>query len=120
MPLEWNNLRTWHGSQALAFEELCCQLAAYEKHPPGSFFIRKGTPDAGIECFWTLKTGEEKGWQAKFFTSPPTPNQWSDIDSSVRTALDKHPALCSYTICLPIDRSDARLAETKSFLNRWN
>jgi len=120
MPLEWNKLRTWHGSQASAFEELCCQLAAYEEHPPESTFIRKGTPDAGVECFWTLKTGEEKGWQVKFFTSPPTSNQWSEIDSSVRTALDKHPALCSYTICLPIDRSDARLAETKSFLVRWN
>jgi hypothetical protein len=120
MPLEWNKLRTWHGSQASAFEELCCQLAAYEEHPPGSIFVRKGTPDAGIECYWALKTGEEKGWQAKYFTSPPTPGQWSEIDGSVRTALDKHPALCSYTICLPIDRSDARLDDTKSFLARWN
>lgn len=120
MPLEWNNLRTWHGSQASAFEELCCQLAAYEKHPQGSKFVRKGTPDAGVECFWTLKTGEEKAWQAKFFTSPPSSTQWGEIDSSVRTALEKHPALCSYTICLPIDRSDARIDEQKSFLDRWN
>jgi hypothetical protein len=120
MPLEWNNLRTWHGSQASAFEELCCQLAAFEEHPPGSTFVRKGTPDAGVECFWTLKTGEEKCWQAKFFTSPPSSSQWGEIDSSVRTALDKHPAICSYTICLPIDRSDARLGDTKSFLDRWN
>lgn len=120
MPLEWNKIRTWHGSQASAFEELCCQLAAYEEHPPGSTFIRKGTPDAGVECFWTLNTGEEKGWQAKFFTSPPTTSQWGELDDSVRTALEKHPALCSYTICLPLDRPDARLNETKSFLVRWN
>lgn len=119
MSLEWNKLRSWHGSHASAFEELCCQLAAYEEHPPGSTFIRKGTPDAGIECFWTLKTGEEKGWQAKFFTAPPTSTQWGEIDESVRSVLDKHPNIGTYTICLAVDRSDARVQGTTSFLDRW-
>lgn len=83
MPLNWNHLRTWKGSQNNAFEELCCQLAAYEPIPTGSKFIRKGTPDGGVECFWTLPTDGEWGWQAKFIFSPLGPAQWKQLDESV-------------------------------------
>ncbi len=54
MSINWGNLRPWDGSQHSAFEELCCQLAESEHVPPGSRFVRKGAPDAGVECFWTL------------------------------------------------------------------
>ena len=120
MPVEWNRLRTWNGSQATAFEELVCQLASYEPEPAGSKFDRKGAPDAGVECFWRLPPGEEDGWQAKFFTSPPSPSQWAQVDSSVSAALEKHPRLRRYMICMAVDRSDARLEDKKSFLDRWN
>src|SRR3954449_10352321 len=65
---EWSKLRSWNGSQEKAFEELCCQVAAAEQMPEGCKFTRKGTPDAGVECFWTLPNGNEWGWQAKFFS----------------------------------------------------
>lgn len=106
MEIEWHKLRTLNGTQQSAFEELCCQLAAYERAPAGSSFVRKGAPDAGVECFWRLPNGDEWGWQAKFFTSPPNDNRWSQIDASLRRALAKHPRLSSYTVCLPIDRQD--------------
>ncbi len=120
MPIEWNKLRIWDGSQNTAFEKLVCQLAEYEPIPPGSKFVPKGAPDAGVECFWKLPTGQEHGWQAKFFTSSPSSSQWGQLDSSVKTALEKHPALTEYTICLPVDRADARLDGSKSFLDRWD
>ena len=119
MTTAWNSLRSWNGSQEKAFEELCCQLAEGESYP-GSTYIRKGTPDAGVECYWTLPGGDEHAWQAKFFLSPPTSGQWAQIDDSVKTALAKHPRLTRYTICLPIDRSDARQQGQKSFLDKWN
>ena len=76
MNLSWSNLRDLNGSQHAAFEELCCQLAATEPTSVGAAFTRKAPPDAGIEAYWTLASGEEWGWQAKFFLSPPGATQW--------------------------------------------
>lgn len=118
--IEWKNLRTWNGSQHSAFEELCCQLARYENVPENSKFIRKGTPDAGVECYWQLPNGDELAWQAKFFTFVPDSNQWKQVDESVKTALEKHNRLVSYTICMPRDREDPRIEEQEWFMDKWN
>ncbi len=120
MALHWHKLRPWNGSQQLAFEELCCQLAAVEPPAAGSRFFRKGTPDAGVECFWRLSNGDEWAWQAKFFLSPPNAKQWAEVDDSVRTALGKHPRLTKYTVCFPINLPDPRVKGQKSFLDKWN
>ena len=120
MSINWNNLRSWNGSLANSFEELCCQLASNESVPNGSQFFRKGTPDAGVECFWRLPNGDEWAYQAKFFRSSPSATQWREIDESVKNALEKHPRLTKYTICLPVNRSDARVVRQKSFLTKWN
>ncbi len=116
----WRNLRSWNNSQNNAFEELCCQLAAYENVPAESTFIRNGTPDGGVECFWKLPNGDEMGWQAKFFFPPIDKNQWDQIDDSVKTALEKHPYLISYTICLPFNLSDPRTNGKKFMMDKWN
>lgn len=120
MSINWHHLRSWSGSQNGAFEELCCQLAAYETLPQGSKFVRKAPPDAGIECFWILPGGDEWGWQAKFFLSTPEDSQWGQMDVSLKTALDRHPRLTTYTICLPIDRHDPRIDQQKWFMDKWN
>ncbi|RLB34230.1 MAG: ATP-binding protein, partial [Deltaproteobacteria bacterium] len=120
MSINWQNLRPWNGSQNTGFEELCCQLAAYEEAPQSSIFIRKAAPDAGVECLWKLPNGDEWGWQAKFFLSPPNNHQWSQLDESVKKALEKHPRLTSYTVCLPIDRQDPRVEKQKWFMDKWN
>jgi len=118
--INWQNLRSWNGSQHSAFEELCCQLASYEESlSPGSIFIRKGAPDAGVECFWRLPNLEEWAWQTKFFFSTEE-TQWKQLDESVKTALDKHPNLTSYTVCLPLDRQDPRIDQQKWFMDKWN
>ena len=120
MAVEWSKLRPWDGSQNISFEMLVCQLAEYEPVPDGSTFVRKGAPDAGVECYWELPDGRELGWQAKFFTSSPTSQQWTQVDSSVKNALGSHPNLRNYTICMAADRADARIEGQKSFLDRWN
>ncbi len=120
MSLEWQNLRPWNGTQHTAFEELCCILAAAEPPPRALRFERKGTPDAGLEAYWILKNGDEYGYQTKFFLSPPNATQWAEIDDSVKVALEKHPRLVRYTVCLPVDRADPRLKKTKAMKDRWN
>ena len=120
MNSEWNKLRSWNGSQENAFEELCSQLASCEKYPTGSQFTRKSAPDAGIECYWRLPSGEEVAWQAKFFTNVPTTQQWQQIDESIETALQKHPSLVQYIISLPLNRQDPRKNKESWFQDKWD
>jgi hypothetical protein len=67
-----------------------------------------------------LPGGDEWGWQAKFFLFSPDTSKWRQLDESVKTALEKHSRLTSYTICLPIDRQDPRVDQQKWFMDRWN
>jgi len=120
MSLEWHHIRISHDSRYDAFEKLCCDLAEREAVPDGAEFFALGAPDAGVECFWRLPDGSAWAWQAKFFTSPPTNNQWGELDDSVKTALDKRPSLTKYTICLPIDPPDPRIPGRKSLTDKWN
>ena len=116
--VDWRAIRPLMGSSARGFEELCAQLARAES-PPGSHFERKGTPDAGVECYAILSDGKEWGWQAKYFEALGD-SQWSQVDGSVRTALEKHPQLARYFVCVPVDRSDARSADQRSARQRWD
>ena len=99
------------------FEELCAQLARSES-PPTARFKRKGIPDAGVECYCVLPDGNEWAWQAKYFDQLGD-SQFSQIDESVKTALEKHPSLIQYFVCVPLDRPDARLPNRKSAMQRW-
>ena len=58
--LNWNDIRPINNSLNEGFEELVCQLARIEKIDSAVKFIRKGKPDAGIECFWTLEFCHEE------------------------------------------------------------
>lgn len=116
--INWDSIREHHGSKGDAFEELCCQLANRER-PAGSTLVRKGTPDAGVECYAVLEDGSEWAWQAKYFTSSPGASQWAQIDESVKAALAGHPGLVRYFVCLPIDLPDARQEGQQSARDRW-
>ena len=118
MALEWNNIKPLHGSQDKAFEELCAQLARVES-PDEAEFRRKGVQDAGVECYCILPDGSEWGWQAKYFQTLSA-TQWSQIDKSVKTALEKHPKLTCYYVCVPMDRSDARITGQQSAMQSWD
>ena len=116
--LDWNSIRPLNGGRDRGFEELCAQLARAES-PVGSRFVRKGTPDAGVECYAILSDGSEWAWQSKYFDALGD-SQWSQLDKSVRTAIKKHPRLIRYFVCVPLDRPDARLDGKKSAMERWD
>ncbi len=118
MQINWKHIRTLNGSQTEGFEEFASQLARRAAMPQGAKFTRKGKPDAGIECYWTLPSNEEIVWQAKYFLSQGG-FDWSQIDGSIKTALDKHPKLIRYYVCVPVDLPDARLSKQKSAFERW-
>ena len=118
MTLKWSDVKPLEGSQHKGFEELCAQLARAES-PDVAEFRRKGSPDAGVECYSILPDGCEWGWQAKYFGVLKN-SQWSQLDKSVRTALDMHPKLVRYHICVPLDRPDARTVRQQSAMQRWD
>lgn len=100
MNIEWNKLRAFNGDVKFGFEELVCQLARSESITDRSKFIRVAAPDGGVESYCILSNGTEYGWQAKFFSSMGS-TQWKQIDQSFETAVDKHPTLMKYFICIP-------------------
>ncbi len=116
--IDWNAIRSLNGSQADGFEELCAQLARAECSA-GLHFVRKGVPDAGVECFAVAGDGSEWGWQAKYFDHLGD-RQWPQLDESVKTAIEKHPRLVRYFVCVPLDRSDGRQDGQKSAMDRWD
>jgi hypothetical protein len=120
MAINWNHLRNRNGDQINSFEELCCQLVAQELDLTGSRFFRKGRPDAGLECYWRLPNGDEWGMQAKFFLTSPGGIHWTRINESIKRALEFHPRLTKYYICIPLDRSNARKENQNSFQDKWD
>jgi hypothetical protein len=118
LQINWNQIRALNTSQREGFEELASQLARREPVAGGAF-IRKGKPDAGIECYWILPSDEEYAWQAKYFL-PFTKNQWPQIDDSVQKALHAHPRLVRYYVCVPVDLPDGRRDDQTSGREHWD
>jgi hypothetical protein len=108
--IDFSRIRNHDGSQDGGYEELVCQLAHLSPPEGADYFVRKegAGGDAGVECYWKLNDGTEHGWQAKYFTDVIASNQWSQISESVKTALEKHPKLTKYYVCLPRDWTDSR------------
>lgn len=122
MPLpdiDLNAIRKHRGSQADAFEELCCQLANDEIIADRVRFDRKGRGgDAGVECFVTLADQTEIGWQVKFYSD--FDSMIGSLDKSLDKALQKHPAMTRFIACFPFDLSDSRRDDVTTALAKWN
>jgi hypothetical protein len=82
----------------------------FKKPKLGKSFVRKNGAggDGGVECYWILEDNSEYCWQVKYFIDKFSSSQWSQIDDSYKTALEKHPKMNRYYICLPFDKSDSR------------
>ncbi len=119
MRIDWHCIRPINGEQQKGFEEFVCQLARKEDIPNKNQFIRKGTPDAGVECFWILNDGTEWVWQAKYFTSSFGDSQWSQVDNSIKTIIEKHKRVTRIYIAIPVDPPDSREDGKVSMLEKW-
>ncbi|MGR7996943.1 hypothetical protein [Xanthobacter sp. ZOL 2024] len=117
--IDFRGIRPHHGSQHGGFEELVCQLAALDTDV-GTPFTRKGAgADAGLECYRIEPGGSETGWQAKYFFELGS-SEAGQLKESFDNAVDKHPALARFIVCLPFDLSDGRVGRQKSERDRWD
>ena len=90
------------GSQAAAFEELCCHLAQTAFPDNGDYRRLRGAGgDGGVECRLTLADGRVLGIQAKYVCD--IGRALTQAAKSFRTALRQHPDLTNYLVCLPTD-----------------
>lgn len=117
--ISWLNIRAFNNSQNSAFEELVCQLANEEVIPGKVDFRRVGAPDGGVEAYCKLENESEYGWQAKYFLTMGD-SQWSQLDKSLKRAIDTHPNLVKYIVCIPLDRQDPRIPDQQWFMDKWN
>jgi hypothetical protein len=105
--IDFQEIRPYDGDKRKGFEEFVCRLARREKKENAQEFRRvEGSGgDAGVEGYWILKDGTKHGYQAKYFLATKDIH-WSQIDKSVKTALEKHPDLTQYTIAVACDLTD--------------
>ena len=119
MNFDWKSIRAIDDSQKAGFEELVVQLARDEV-PANARFVRVGALDAGVECYCVLEDGSEWGWQAKFFTSSLSDGEWGQLDRSVKAALDSHPNLARYFVCIPWNRSHSPRPGQTTAKQKWD
>lgn len=123
MPLrniDFNAIRPIKGSKDKGFEEFICQLAKREKIPNAVKFIRNGTPDGGIECYWTLSDGTKWAWQAKYFHNSLEDSQFRQIEKSLNAALANDGSISKYFIAIPIDPPSSNIKGKTNMMTKWN
>ncbi|HWL48529.1 MAG TPA: hypothetical protein VNT92_01500 [Acidimicrobiia bacterium] len=98
----FGRIRSWEGSQARAFEELCFQLR--DSAPAGAELVKTGDPDAGVEWYWRFSDGVEFAWQSKFVFA--TAGLLSQMRDSLKSAVKKRKGLQRMTFCIPYDLAD--------------
>ena len=116
--IDWDAIRPHDGTRAGGFQQLCVELAMGEQSEDATFFT-PGDPDGGVDCYEVFEDGSELGWQAKYFDSLGD-SQFSQMDESVRTALNRHPNLVRYIFCIPLNLADPRIEGRKYAQDRWD
>ena len=118
--ISFEKIRPTDRSRDAGFEEMCCQLASLEPASSEESFYRKGRGgDAGVECYRRRVDETEVGWQAKYLFHC-NDSLTTQLDHSIRRALDKHPQLVEYVVCLPFDLSDSRTSRRKTAREKWD
>ena len=118
--ISFEEIRPTDRSRDAGFEEMCCQLASLEPASSEESFYRKGRGgDAGVECYRRRADGTEVGWQAKYLFHC-NDSLKTQLDHSIRRALDKHPQLVEYVVCLPFDLSNSRTSGRKTAREKWD
>lgn len=119
--LNFRQLRSGVDGQRGSFEQLVQHLAELQPPAPDAEFrpIEGAGGDGGIEVYWVLADGSERGYQAKFHEKAADID-WSALDNSIRTALVTHPAMNHITVAMPCELTDTRVQRGTSARQKWN
>ncbi len=129
--MNWQHFQTYNEASTRAFEAMCNQLfdlwvnREYKEKRKSFVVVNGAGGDGGVESYATLVTGEEIGVQAKWFLDSITASQFKQIKNSILTAMEIHPKLVKYIVCIPRDLSnlkkckDGNIARDTEF-SKWN
>lgn len=112
--MNWQHFQTYNESSTRAFEAMCNQLFELwinreYKDSKKSFVVVNGAGgDGGVESYATLEMDNEIGVQAKWFPDNIATSQFNQIKGSILTALEVHPKLIKYIVCIPRDLSNLK------------
>ena len=103
--IDWSKLKTYEGYKYRSFEELCYQIAKgiYEERGCFTFIDDSGGGD-GVEFYLTFPSGDQWGWQSKFYYPNPRlkeSNRKRPIVHSLKKACQEHPQLKKWILCTP-------------------
>ncbi|MEW4305587.1 hypothetical protein [Rossellomorea marisflavi] len=103
--IDWSKLKPYDTDQKRSFEELCYQIARVKFDDKGIFTsVDDSGGGDGVEFYLTLPSGEEWGWQAKFYVGGRlVPGRKSSIIDSLKKSLVVHPNLNKWYLCIPMD-----------------
>lgn len=116
----FSDIRALDGKQSQGFEELCVQLLPWLVAEPIERVVRvdgRGG-DGGVEAIAHAASGLRVGLQSKFF-SVLGRSQWAQIKESVKTAMDKHPELTRYLVCVPLERTPTQITTWGVLVADW-
>lgn len=114
------DIRSLDGKQSQGFEELCVQLLSWLVAEAIERVVRvdgRGG-DGGVEAIAHTVSGQCVGLQSKFFSDLDRA-QWTQVDKSVKTAIDKHPELTRYLVCVPLERTPAQIKKWNDLVVAW-
>jgi hypothetical protein len=105
--VDWSKLAPWNEDRYRSFQALCYQTARVLYGDSGKLTpIDDSGGGDGVEFYLTLGTGEQWGWQAKFYHPNPrlaVSNRKSAIQDSLKRACEKHARLSKWILCTPTD-----------------
>ncbi len=102
--IDWSKLKPYAKDSRRSFEELCYQLVLLEYGAAARVVRVDGSGgDGGVEFYLPLDSGDELGWQAKFFWPDGrlTPSRKKQIKKSLQRACIEHPRLVRWTLMTP-------------------
>lgn len=112
--MNWQQFQTYNDAPTRAFEALCNQIfelwvnREYGDNKKSFVVVNGAGGDGGVEAYATLVNGNEIGVQAKWFTNSISTSQFNQFRKSILTALDVHPNLEKYIVCIPKDLSNSK------------
>lgn len=105
--INWNKLQPYKTNKQKSFEQLCYQIAVKLYTSEGVFTpIDDSGGGDGVEFYLTMASGEEWGWQAKYYEGDIRlrhKNRKPNIIDSLNRAIQVHPNLTIWYLCLPLD-----------------
>lgn len=119
--IKFSEIRALEGRQDKGFEELCVQLfheLSGEKLSQIDRVEGRGG-DGGVEAIASTDSEQKIGLQTKFFSNLG-PSQWTQVNDSVTTAIEKHPELTRYIVCVPLDRTPGQLTKWTELKAKWD